>query len=298
MANIHIARHQQSLGSFSEEEIREGIRTGRFSADDLSWREGMPAWKPLGEMAPQWGLENPPPSLEVVVDPLPASKTSDGNEPAWEDRERLGLFPAILKTVEAVLMRPSQTFAAMKQTGGLAHPLLYFVLLSSTMFAVSAIYQMAATTLNPVFAPPQLSHTSKTSFFVAMIGSILVSPALYVVSSFISSGITHLCLKLLGGAHKPFETTFRVICYAQASASVLNLLPLCGSLIGLICGAYCIIIGLKEAHGTEGWRATVAITLPGLLCCGLFLLAAAAAGVGIAELGKGFGGMPQLPKFP
>ena len=67
MANIHIARNHQSMGSFSEDEIREGIRNGRFSADDLAWREGMSAWKPLGEMAPQWGLDVPPPIPEVLL---------------------------------------------------------------------------------------------------------------------------------------------------------------------------------------------------------------------------------------
>jgi len=131
-----------------------------------------------------------------------------------------------------------------------------------------------------------------------IIGSILLSPALYVVSAFISSGITHLCLKLLGGANRPFETTFRVICYAQASATVFNLLPLCGGLIGVIWGAYSIIIGLREAHGTSGWKATLAITLPGLLCCGILFVIFAAAGIGIAELSNGFGGLPSPGKLP
>ena len=107
-----------------------------------------------------------------------------------------------------------------------------------------------------------------------------------MVSAFLSSGITHLCLKALGGANRPFETTFRVICYAQASAMVFNLFPMCGGLIGVIWGAYCIIIGLKETHGISGWKATLAITLPGLLCCGALLLIGAAAGISLAEMSK------------
>ena len=300
MANIHIARNHQSLGSFSEESVRDGIRDGRFTSSDLAWREGMPEWKPLGEMAPQWGMDLPAPALEVD-EPALVVKTevmAEGAEPAWEDRESLGFFPAITRTVSSVLMRPTQTFASLKQTGGLANPLLYFVLLSSSMFAVSALYQMAATSLNPSVFGAKLPHASGNAFSVALLGSILISPALYVLSAFISSGITHLCLKLLGGANKPFETTFRVICYAQASAAVLNLLPVCGSLIGIVWGAYCIIIGLKEAQGISGWKATLAITLPGLLCCGLLLVLGTAAGLGIAELSKEFGGLPHLPQLP
>lgn len=288
MAAIHIARNHQPFGTFSEDEIREGIVSGRFVSSDLSWREGMNEWKPLGEMAPQWGMETPAPALsQVETEPGDhALVASEGTGPAWEERESVGLFPAIAQTVSAVLMRPSPTFAAMKQTGGLANPLLYFVLLSSSMFTVSVFYQIAATSLSPEMFAKGLPHTSKTAFSVALVGAILISPALYVVSAFISSGITHLSLKALGGANRPFETTFRVICYAQASAMVFNLLPMFGGLLGVIWGAYCVIIGLKEANGITGLKATFAIILPGLLCCGALLLLGAAAGISIAEMSK------------
>lgn len=289
MSAIHIARNHQPFGTFSEEEIREGIIAGRFVSSDLAWREGMSEWKPLGEMAPRWGMETPAPALTPQKN-APQNNSAivneGGAEPAWEDRERIGFFPAIAQTVSSVLMRPSQTFAAMKQTGGLANPLLYFVLLSSTMFAVSAFYQMAATSMNPEVFAKGLPQASRNAFSVALVGSILISPALYVVTAFLSSGITQLCLKLLGGANRPFETTFRVICYAQASAMIFNLLPLCGGLVGVIWGACAIIIGLKESQGISGWKATLAITLPGLLCCGTIVLLATAAGISVAEMSK------------
>lgn len=288
MSLIHIARNHKPFGTFPEEDIREGIKSGRFVSSDLAWREGMTEWKPLGEMAAQWGMETPAPALPVETEPpeKPSAAPMEGNGPAWEERESIGFFPSIARTVSSVLMRPSQTFASMKQTGGITNPLLYFVLLSSAMFAVSALYQMAATSMNPEVFAKGLPHASKSAFSVALVGSILISPALYVLSAFISSGITHLCLKMLGGANRPFETTFRVICYAQASAMVFNLLPLCGGLIAVIWGAYTIIIGLKESQGIAGWKATLAITLPGLLCCGTILLLAMAAGISIAEMSK------------
>jgi len=43
MATIHITRGTTGLGTFSEEEVREGLRTGRFISTDLGWREGMSA---------------------------------------------------------------------------------------------------------------------------------------------------------------------------------------------------------------------------------------------------------------
>jgi hypothetical protein len=299
MSLIHVARDHRPYGTCNEEDLREGIRSGNYVASDLVWREGMAEWKPLSEMAPQWSMDMPAPALIPPAVPTSAMETSvlpPGSEPAWEERDLLGLFTAISRTVGSVLMRPTATFAALRQTGGLSHPLLYFVLVSSVMFAVSAFYQMAATTMNPQAFPASFPQASRSAFSVALIGSILLSPALYVVSAFLSSGLTHLCLKLLGGAHRPFETTFRVICYAQASAAVLNLLPLCGSLIGIIWGAYCIIIGLRETHRISGWKATLAITLPGILCCAAVVFLFTAAGISIAEIGKSFGGLSAPTK--
>ena len=301
MSKIHIARGQQNLGSFVEGEIRAGILSGRFTAEDLSWREGMPAWRPLGEMAPQWDMHFPAASDVVGAAGIPPEITPVENQPAWEDRASLGLFASISQTVSAVLFRPAETFARLRQTGGLASPLLYFVLLNSVMFAVAAFYQIAAAAMNSTVLSSQFQHTPKSSLLVGLIGSVLISPALYVVASFLGSGIIHLCLMLLGAAARPFETTFRVYCYAHASAAVLNIFPLCGGMIGVIWGAVCIIIGLRETHGIPAWKATLAILMPGLLCCGiLFLVGVANAGVGISEIMGGLSGLqlPQAPKTP
>lgn len=299
MAIIHIARDHKPLGAFPEEEIREGILSGKYTATDLAWREGMTEWKPLGEMASQWGMEPPAPSLPVESMIAAATGTqtlpSEGG-PAWEDRESIGLFQAITQTVSAVLMRPAETFATMRHSGGLAQPLLYFVLLSTCTFAIAVLYQIAASQFNPALLGSSLSGAAKGAYPVAAVGTILISPALYVVSAFLSSGVTHLCLMLLGGANRPYETTFRVICYAQASASVFNLLPLCGGLIALFWGAYVIIIGLREGQGISGGKATLALTLPGLACCLILLLLGTAAGIGLSEFYNHTGlTIPTLP---
>src|SRR5213076_1283106 len=49
MAMIHVNRGATSLGVFPEEQVRGGIRTGRFLPSDLGWREGMASWQPLSE---------------------------------------------------------------------------------------------------------------------------------------------------------------------------------------------------------------------------------------------------------
>ena len=44
---IHLNRGATSLGIFSEEEVREGLRSGLFVSGDMGWREGMADWQPL-----------------------------------------------------------------------------------------------------------------------------------------------------------------------------------------------------------------------------------------------------------
>ncbi len=56
---IHIARQGQSLGSFSEEEVSEGIASKRFSKeDDLAWMSGMTEWQPLSEVMAAWSPDS------------------------------------------------------------------------------------------------------------------------------------------------------------------------------------------------------------------------------------------------
>ena len=288
MANIHIARNHGSLGSFSESEIRDGVRTGRFLPGDLSWREGMAEWKPLGEMAQAWGIEIPSPG-EAEATPPPPELPVERTGPQWEHRATVGVPAALFQTVQDVLFRPSSTFASLRRDGGLAAPLLYFVVLSSVMFAVSVFYEYAAVSNNPAFLS-QFPQVGKSAVMVALGGSVLMAPAFYVAAAFFNAGVTHLVLKLLGGAHHPFETTFRVVCYAEASASVFKAFPLFGGLISMLWGAWVIIVGLREAQGIPGWKATLAVVLPGLVFFSLFL---GILGYWMSKVGMAvFGGLP------
>lgn len=46
----HVGRDGHQFGLFTEEEIGQGLQSGRFLTSDLVWREGMPQWKPLAEV--------------------------------------------------------------------------------------------------------------------------------------------------------------------------------------------------------------------------------------------------------
>ena len=47
MAMIFVNRDSQDLGQFTEQEISDGLQSGRFFPADLGWQEGMENWQPL-----------------------------------------------------------------------------------------------------------------------------------------------------------------------------------------------------------------------------------------------------------
>ena len=88
---IHVARNSAQLGIFAPEEITSGLSSGRFLPSDLAWRDGMPAWTPLGDWSEfrATGVPSSPSSL-------PAETTPVSMIP-WEQGKSLGSFFATIK---------------------------------------------------------------------------------------------------------------------------------------------------------------------------------------------------------
>src|SRR5262249_23819204 len=135
MAMIHVNRGAQSLGAFPEEQVREGIRAGRFAGTDLGWKEGMPNWQPLSQFAefaqdfpgapqPSTPPAQAPATVVPVVGPATTAVTPRSGLP-WDQRHSKGFFSAFVETLQMVLTRPGDAFTAMSREGGLGEPLLY-----------------------------------------------------------------------------------------------------------------------------------------------------------------------------
>jgi len=71
---IHVARGGQQSGPYTEEQVRDMVRSGLLSAADLGWHEGMAEWAPLHTIA---GLGVPPPTGTAA-----AMVTGAGGPPA------------------------------------------------------------------------------------------------------------------------------------------------------------------------------------------------------------------------
>lgn len=269
MGQIHIARSETKLGIFSEEEVREGLRTGRFASTDLAWREGMTSWLPVGQM--DLGAANvPPPSGEPQSSgTMPVGHSTGAviaNGLPWDRRQELGIFPAFFETLKLVLLNPTTAFSAMKTEGGLSEPLIYAVIGASVGFIVYFLFSLFMSSFG--LMGNRNAFAGVLGVGVGAVIFVVFMPVLIAIGLFIGSAILHLCLTLVGGARRPFEATFRVVCFAAGSAYPLMIVPLCG---GFISSIWCIVvecIGLTRAHQTTTGRALFAILLPIIVCCG------------------------------
>jgi hypothetical protein len=276
MAMIHVNRGATSLGAFPEEQVHEGIRAGRFLASDLGWREGMSSWQPLsqftefaGDIGAAPAASAPPPqapAAPAMIAPSAGSTTAARSGLPWDERHTKGLFSAFIETLQMVLTRPSEAFTAMRREGGLGEPLLYAIIGGSFGLVFYFVYQLAFQSLG-MFAnrPNPLAHLVGAS--VGGVIAIVFVPVLVVIGVFINAAILHVCLMIVGGAKQPFETTFRVICFASGSVFPLMVVPLCGGLVAGIWDLVLRCIGLARAHETDTGRAVLAVLLPVVVCC-------------------------------
>ena len=278
---IHVSRGATSLGAFSEEDVREGLRAGRFAPTDLGWREGMASWQPLSQFA-EFGtaapaMPPPPAAVTSTISPAGAGSTLETPGPRsglpWDQRREKGLFNAFIETLQMLLGRPTDAFTAMKREGGLSEPLLYALIGGSFGLIIYLIYSFVFQSLG-IFASRNNPLLHLVGMGIGWVLLLVFAPLLIAIGVFINAAILHVCLMLVGGARQSFETTFRVVCFSGGSVAPLMVVPLCGAFIVGIWGIVLRCIGLARAHETDTGRAVLAVFLPLIVCCGAGIILA------------------------
>jgi hypothetical protein len=272
MAMIHVNRGATSLGAFPEEEVREGLRTGRFAPTDIGWREGMANWQPLSQF-PELGAAAPAaPPAQISAGATSEAAAARSGLP-WDHRQERGFFNAFVETVVMVLTKPGEAFTAMKREGGLGEPLIYALIGGCVGGAVSFLFSLGLQSFG-LFADRHDTFSVMAGMGIGSVAFIILLPLFIVIGLFIGSAIVHVCLMIVGGANHSFETTFRVLAFSQGSTGPLQMIPICGGVIAGVWALVCNCIGLARAHETDTGRAVLAIFLPLIVCCGgIFLIA-------------------------
>ncbi len=175
-------------------------------------------------------------------------------------------FAALLETIKLVLISPTEAFERMPVSPDLGRPLVYAIIVSWIGAIVALLYQLAfRLTLLP-FLPEQTVPRQMVASTAFSIVIAVLAPILTLIGLFVWSAIVHVFLLIAGGANRGFTATVRVLCYASTT-NVLQLIPACGGLIGVVWNIVLAIIGLSVAHRTSYGKAAVAVLVPILICC-------------------------------
>ena len=189
------------------------------------------------------------------------SSTSELLLPPWERRDRFGFLNGLYLTIKDVLLAPGQFFQRMPSQVGLTQPLLFAVTLGVAATFFGWMWSLAGSSLQ-LLVSEDLGQAIRGPWLSFVL--FLFSPLLVSFGVFVKAGLIHFVLLLLGGNKLGFEATFRVSAYSEA-ASILALVPFCGSVLGMIWGLVVVIIGLYSIHETEPWKAVAAVLLPMVL---------------------------------
>src|SRR5204862_8249286 len=91
---------------------------------------------------------------------------------------------------------------------------------------------------------------------------LVLTPLFVVIGMFVVSAILHVCLMIVGGAKQSFETTFRVVCFAEGSISPLLAIPFCGGFNNGCWGVGLYGIDLARGREIRTGRAVICVLLP------------------------------------
>jgi hypothetical protein len=193
----------------------------------------------------------------------------------WERRKEIGLFKAYWSTVKKSLSDPTKFFDSVPGEGGLESPLIYGMISVCVGIVFTVLYQVLFQSLG-LFAQMMMAHSRELMFGAGLYGAIalgmvLGSPILAFIDLFIYSGILHLFVMMVGANKKGFEATFRAYAYSQGM-QLLRVVPILGSLAGLVWFYILYIHGLKKLQSCTTGKAAAAAFLPLVLCCGLMIL--------------------------
>ena len=209
----------------------------------------------------------------ILMGPSKPYRPAHENKPPrtglpWDNRE-LHESP-FWATVKRILFSPNHAFYTMHRQGGVGGPLLFCIRGMLFGGAVALAYYLLLPLAVLAAVVVQRGGEQMTSILLRILifAGIYAAAAMVscvcgaIVCSFLYAGAAHLFLLLFGGAEQPFETTYRVVCYALGAAAVCNVLPVCGGLIWLVASVVLLILGIYAGHETSGLKAVGAVLLP------------------------------------
>lgn len=182
----------------------------------------------------------------------------------WEEREKHGFMEAFFLTWKNSVFSPRNFYRGVPPEGSIWNALFYAMVVGSIGMSIQLIWEY-------IFRAMEVPIMMSSQQFLYLMGGkmllilIILSPILVAMLAFITSGIYHVCLLIVGGANRSFKTTFKAISYGSGTG-LFSIVPIFGQLVALVWGFVVAVVGLREMHKTTTGKVVIAIMLPLILC--------------------------------
>ncbi len=195
----------------------------------------------------------------------------------WESGE--GFVGAFLKTTQEVLFSPTKFFKKAAAGEGYWSPFIFAMISGIIGSGVALLWQW-------LFFSGVIPHQffSAATYSVFLTVAVISIPFTVALSILLGSGVTHLCLMIVGGNRKGFVPTFRAISYSY-SATLFYIVPFIGAFVGGVFLLVLAIFGVREGHEISTGKAVLAVLLPLIIVSGLGILLAILIPLLVASLG-------------
>jgi len=214
-----------------------------------------PRCKEIFEFAPP-NLDSPFLDKQVKTD---TDNQKKNRLSPWEERSNLGFWQGIYQTFKAVLFSPEKLFKSMIFNKGIKEPLAYGLLFGSmgTMFGFFWQFLIIGGSIRSI----DQGLVGQLPMGLIFLMIMLISPIFVILTIFLTSGIMHLMLLIVGGGKNGFEATFRVISFSQAT-QILGVIPFIGGIIGGFWLFIAQFIGLRAIHEISYLKVLLAFLIP------------------------------------
>jgi len=294
----------QPHGPVDESELRQLTEDGKLLGDSLVWRQGMLDWTPLKDVndfatrlkpaATALPQQGPPHGAEAFAGPVD-SENDSAPEPAslqgraspeWEHLQEVGPLRAFFVSLREIALDPEGTFRKLAPSRGWGRPLLFLAVaevVGNILMALS-LKQLPATASPMIHLLKQALPADGGGVLVySSAASLLMLPLAIAVKAV----LLHASIKFIGQSVQPFSTTFRTLCYALGTGSILWGIPLIAVsvttlaadttasvaaffLAAILIGFWSLWINIKalaSAHEISLLRAIASVFVPPLIAC-------------------------------
>jgi hypothetical protein len=155
----------------------------------------------------------------------------------------------IINKAKSAITSPSTFFQSVRKEQGMGEAIKFYVVMGSIYLILSTI--AASVILTGV--------ADIVSIIVGSVFAIIVIVPLLIIS-FITVGISHIFVSLLGGKNG-FSQTYKAAAYGNSSTFVLGWIPVIGGLAALY-SLYLFIKGISVLQNMSMGRAAAAVLIP------------------------------------